>query len=380
MKFSRQSNVATQLIVLAAMAFAVLPSPVAAQALALKRELPGESSGPCPAPVPIGSAVLDAEQQAQVSQLLTAANQAALLGDQTGARDLYRRVALLDPSNADVTYRLARTYEELDARGAAAAQYCRYLDLAPDAEDAAAVRDRIQQLAPRQDAVPAAAAQQFRAGLDSFDQRQWVAAERAFSLAMGQAPGWVELFYNRALAREAQGAYRGAVDDYRSYLRLSPNAGDGAVVRQHTEALAQAVPSTTPGAVFFRGALVPGLGQFSTGRPALGVLVLGGAAAAVAAGIREEERTETVFCFPFGEPVPCGEQTVLERPGLGAGIALAAGIGLLGALEAFAYARRQEVSRPRAPSAAPTLVRVMPRISPGSGRIGLELRFPLSRR
>ncbi len=356
---------------------AVLPTAAAAQALALKRELPGESSGPCPTPAPIRAAPLDAEQQAQVSQLLTAANQAALLGDQTGARDLYRRVALLDPSNADVAYRLARTYEELDARGAAATQYCRYLDLDADAEDAAEVRDRIQQLAPRQDAVPAPAAQQFRAGLDSFDQRQWAAAERAFALAMRQAPGWVELYYNRALAQEAQGAYRGALDDFRSYLRLNPNAADAAVVRQRTEALAQAVPSATPGAVFLRGAIVPGLGQFATGRPALGVLVLGGAAAAVAVGMREEERTETVFCSPFGEPIPCGEQMVLERPGLGAGIALAAGIGLLGALEAFTYARRQEISRPPAQPAAPALVRMIPRISPASSRVGLEVRFSL---
>jgi tetratricopeptide (TPR) repeat protein len=345
----------------------------AAQGLALKRTVPAENTGPCPTPAPV--AEMSPQQQAEANQLLSAANQAALLGDQRGAREYYRQVAALNPGDADVAYRLARIHEELGEREAAALEYCRFIYLAPDGPDAPEVRERITELLPPAGAGPQQAAQSFRAGVAYFDQGRLREAQQAFSRALRHAPGWVELYFNRALVYEAQAEPRNALRDLEHYLALRPSAEDAAAVREQITALRNLVPSSTPAGALTRGILVPGLGQFYTGRPVLGGLILSGAAIAVYAGFQEKEVVRTQAAVdPFGNPYTYPD-TVVERPGVATGVALAAGISLLGAAEAYFHAKRASLRRSGGSRSSAAAIAVTPVLAPQGGRWRLGLRL-----
>lgn len=92
-----------------------------------------------------------------------------------------------------------------------------------------------------------------------------------------------------------------------------------------------------------RSLLVPGLGQYHTGRPVMGTLFLAGAAAGVAYGLLNTRTT--VECLDAVEPgadCPDGRvrDTHSERPQLVTGLAIAGGAALLGAIDAYRGARR----------------------------------------
>lgn len=92
-----------------------------------------------------------------------------------------------------------------------------------------------------------------------------------------------------------------------------------------------------PGSVAMSG-LVPGMAQFRTGNAGMGVVILGGAGAAIAAALA----TETVVrCGTDADPCPSsavlGEST--NRPYLVPGLAAAAGITALGAFLGYNSAR-----------------------------------------
>ena len=109
-----------------------------------------------------------------------------------------------------------------------------------------------------------------------------------------------------------------------------------------TEPAETRLPGFTPGGALTRGLVVPGLGQFHTRRPAVGLLILGGAGAGIFLATRSEliEERES-FDAPFG---PGGYQSSVSLktyPQRELGIGLAAAALLGGALEAYTYARRQ---------------------------------------
>jgi hypothetical protein len=101
--------------------------------------------------------------------------------------------------------------------------------------------------------------------------------------------------------------------------------------------------------VFKRGLILPGLGQLSTGRPALGLAVLAGvagsAAWAVSTSTEMEERT---FTDPFGQKYT-DQVPVQHRPHVVQGIALAGAVWLLGAAEAYLHAEHALNDGPRLP-------------------------------
>ena len=244
----------------------------------------------------------------------------------------------------------------------AAIRFDSALALAPDAQGAAtgaayaelwghdprqAARRSETLRAPQPVTYPAAAGTAFRDGIALVVRRRLDAADRALTNAIGIAPSWPEAYYNRALVRQAEGRAEAAVADLRKYLQLRPDAGDRADVSQRIEILGR-----SGGGAFARGLLLPGLGQFTGGQPALGAVVLAAAGGGAAWALTPKTTTETqTFTDPFGQTYTT-TVNVSKRPNLGVGLAVAGGAWLLGAIQAAAHAgsAKRDVTLP---SAAP---------------------------
>lgn len=348
-------------------------APLAAQGLAPKRQAVEAPRACVAAAAPAAPAPARREEAVR---LAAAADQAAILGDDGEARDLFRRAAALDPTDASVAYRLARLHEDLGEPASAAAEYCRYLALAPESADAPEVAARAARLGPVRDPGRESAAARFAEGVRSLDRGESARALDAFDAALRARPDWPEAHYNRALALLGAGRGEPAAAALESYLRYSPAAPDAAQVRAAVRALRRPVPAFTPEGSLARGLLLPGLGQFHTRRPALGAAVLAGAGAALLAALRSEEVTRTGTALdPFGNPYPYSYRDT-ERPALGVGMGAAAAITLAAAAEAYLYARRAGAgSRPYLLRGA--ALRPEPGAAPSGGvRLGLTIRAP----
>ncbi|HEV2130958.1 MAG TPA: tetratricopeptide repeat protein [Longimicrobiaceae bacterium] len=354
--------------------------PAAAQELALKRAIPVAPA--CPRPSPTIPPTLAEREEAR--QFITAGEQAALLGDQTGARNQFQRAARLDPLNADLAYRLARTHEELGEPREAVREYCRYLALAPEAADAGELRERIGEIAPATEEVQERAAEAFRTGLTAYDEERFREAQLAFTQALRAEPRWADAYYNRALTLLRQEQPRRAANDLQSYLRFAPRAEDRPEVEARLASLASSPPLSSPSGALARGMVIPGLGQFYTRRPALGALVLAGAGATAYLAMQPREGTRRMERLdPNGQPVVWTEP-VTEYPYLASGIAGAAAITALGALEAYIYARRLQRERDGAATASPedrsAFSLSIPRLIPSRQGILLHFQLHLPRR
>jgi tetratricopeptide (TPR) repeat protein len=319
-------------------AAAAVPAAASAQELTLRREVPPEAWGGCPPAN--ASTPSDADRQ-EAERLAGSAAQAAILGDAAAVLDLLGRAAALDPASPGIAYRHGRALEEAGRRDDAILAYCRYLSLAPDSPDAAEARARRDALAYREGAMPADAVRAFRSGIAAWDAGRIAEAETAFGRAAEEAPHWPAPIYNRALVRVAARSPQPALADLRRYLELSPGADDFDAVLDVVTTLRAAAPHN-PTAALVAGLLVPGLGQITTDRPAAGLLVLGGAAGALAAGMLIT-RVE-VDCLAPPVDGRCPEGQVLRerttRPYQELGIAGALAVGAAGAFEAWHGARR----------------------------------------
>jgi Tfp pilus assembly protein PilF len=240
---------------------------------------------------------------------------------------------------------------------------------------------------PRPTAYAAAAGDNLRTGIASFAARNTAGAERALTSAVQAAPTWADVYYTRALVYQAEGKTSQAVADFRKYLDLRPNAVDRADVARRITALGR-----SPGTAFALG-LIPGGGQFYTQQPVLGVVVLGGVAAGTVWGLKQTTTTETrTFTDPFGR-VDTFTVNVSKRKNLGAGLAVAGGVLLAGAIEAALHVssargdpyppapapngaggRSQTGSALKSPSIAP-MVGFDP--TTGGPRLGLAMHIPI---
>ena len=321
--------------------------PAAAQQLGLKREAPriawaGCAPGTAPLSVP-------AARQQEAAALADSATQASILGNNAAAADLLANAARLNPASEAIAYRLARTLEELGRLDEALAGYCRFLALAPEANDAAEARERISVLADR-GGVPAEAAKEFQAGIALYDGDRLSEAEAAFGRAFKAAPTWGDAVYNRGITQLALGREDAGTADLRRYLELSPGAADLGLI---VDALARygrvEAPPYNPSAAFLSGLLVPGLGHFTTGRPALGVLIMGVAAAGLATGLLIEQADVVCLSPPVNGECPPDQvlREEVSRPYLIPGIAAAATVGLIGAIDAMRGARRRNAEAAR---------------------------------
>jgi tetratricopeptide (TPR) repeat protein len=205
--------------------------------------------------------------------------------------------------------------------------------------------------APRPTAFSVEAGAQLREGAAAFAKRNTNDAEHAFTLAAGAAPDWPEVFYNRALVFQAEGHAARAAGDLRKYLELRPNAADRPDVEKRIDALGR-----SGGGAFFRGVLFPGLGQFYTRQPVFGVAVLAAAGGGVAWALKQSPETRIrIFVDPFGRPDTV-QDVVQKREHLAAGLAIAGGAWLIGAIQAAvsaSHARGDPYYQGSSPSGLP---------------------------
>jgi tetratricopeptide (TPR) repeat protein len=289
------------------------------------------------------SAAPTEDQRRDARELAQRARQSAILGDATAARSQLRGAASLDPTDANFAYELGRAYEEAGATANAAAEYCRFLSLTPNATEAAGVRERLATLAPpRPDTVVTIAATSFKRAADAYEKGQWIESEAFFDAAIRIDSTSAETYYNRGLVRAIRNERDGAATDFERYLRIRPEASDRpAVVARINSLRAQRISASQ---AFGLGVIVPGGGQFYTNRPVRGLLSIAavGTAALFAITSKTTASTTTQSAkYPFGDSTYTYPVTTQHksRPYLLPGFIAAGGIALVSAIDASNYAR-----------------------------------------
>jgi tetratricopeptide (TPR) repeat protein len=319
------------------------PHPGAGQDLALKREVPDLGPYRCGETPPVEAPSDEARSQAD--RLGSNASQALILGDTERAQDLLARATQLDASSPELAYQYGRILEERGAASGAIAQYCRVLALDPEFPGAPEVVARLESLtASGRPAIPPEAVLSFETGLGHADAGRSQAALEAFRAASAAAPYWPTPVYDEAVLLLELGRREDAAEALERYLELDPSAGDAMAVSQRIGQLRAPLSLPSPGAALGLGLVVPGMGQFYTGRPLPGFMVLALAGGAAATGLLIEE--VTVLCV---DPVPPGEDcpsarvrnVIVERPYETVGLAAAGAVVVFGAIEAFVKARRR---------------------------------------
>jgi tetratricopeptide (TPR) repeat protein len=316
----------------------------------LKRGLPTVAARPACAPSAAARAV-SAQQRRQARELGQRAQQSAILGDRTAARDQLRQASTLDPANPELAYQLARAQEAVGANDDAVAAYCRFLTLAPNASESAEARERVATLGrTTQPAVPERVVTPFRAGITAYEAGRYAQAASAFGEAIALQPDWADAYYDRALANTLRGQRELAIADLQRYLRLRPEAEDRAAVIARISSLRGGPLS--PGAALGLGLVIPGAGQMYTGRRVFGVLTLAAAGGALAYALKSGPVTKEFVVNPtdpFGNPLPPYVDTRTEtgRPNLTTGLAAVGAIAGATAIEAFVHARRVNAAEQR---------------------------------
>jgi tetratricopeptide (TPR) repeat protein len=313
-----------------------------AQQLAPKRVLAATAPQGCaallsPAPVSSGPSSEDVETR----RLISAGQDASLQGEHAAARDAFAAAAKRSPQNAVLAYYLGLEYEALGAHNDAVKEYCRYLQLSPKARDADEVQGRIVRLSPRsQLALVDEARANFRSALALLERRQYIAADSMFGSIATRLPNSPEVYFNRALSRAARGERTLAMQDFQKYIDLSGNPTDRGAINAAVARLQDRVFGS--GQALSSGVILPGMGQMSTGRPFLGVAVLGAVAGALVWGLAEEQGFEVAtFQDPFGNPY-IDSLPRTTRPNFPVAAAVAAVLWGGAAYEAMVYARRTQ--------------------------------------
>lgn len=320
----------------------VLAAQTAPQREPLKRgQPPTSSSMSCPSTADPGSPT--DEQRREARDLAQRALEAALLGDSATARDELLRAAALDPTDADLAYRLGRAHESVRASAEAVVEYCRFLVLAPSAPEATEVRARVSALAtPATDPRTAAVISAFQAGIEAYERGRMADAGVAFSTAIRGEPQWAEPYYNRAMTSLARGESEPAVRDLEQFLRLRPETDDRAAIVARIASLRRVTFS--PGTALTTGLVLPGAGQYYTRRPVRGVITSLGVGAALIIALVQQTTTSTVEqtgTDPFGnEYTYTTTRRSRERPYAVPASVAAIAISVGSAIEAFKYAQR----------------------------------------
>jgi len=327
---------------LAIPAVALADSPAVAQQLPLRRDYPGSGPYLCPAvpdaPVP----TMEALEQA--SQLGSAASQADILGDLDRARELLARAAEVDPSSAPLAYRYGRVLEDLGERHGAMAQFCRVLALGADAEEFGDASRRLQTLhAESWPEISDGAVEAFVTGLALADDGRAKAAASSLATAERLAPQWADAAYNQGVVLSRLGRRTDAADAFRRYLTLSPDAVDAITVSEHIGELQSRGNVASPQTTLTLGMLMPGMGQVYSGRPKVGLTVLGLVGGAVTAGFMVREvSTQCLVNETAFEGCPTGEVYIqkTDRPYLMPALGVAAAVTVISAVEAYLKARQ----------------------------------------
>lgn len=354
---------------------AMAAAPLGAQELTLKRPHSGVANYECPR-VPRGPEP-SLEQRTRAMELASSAATSVVLGDDERARDLLIWATALDPTSADLRYRLARALDDLDERTRALAEYCRTVSVGGTSEEAKFSRDRIAVLIDLEAAsIPETARTAFELGVSAFDRGRLTDARRSFAIAASVAPAWPLAHYNQGVTLAALGSRDEAVVSLRRYIERDPGAEDVLVVSEQIGQLrgAPALGGLSPYTAFAVGVIVPGLGQYSSGRPLRGAVVTGLAAGALATGFFVKKRAvRCLVVLTSDGSCPTGEIASVDvsRPYATTGIAVALGVSVLGALDAYFGARAR--SRDRTFAQAGGLRIGRPSISSKDGAVELSV-------
>lgn len=324
----------------------LLPQWLLAQELPFLTSYPGAAPYECPPWVPPAPA--DRADLQAARELSSSATQAVVLGDLARATELLTRAAELDGASPENHYGLGRVLEDTGEDVGAIEAYCRVLALEPKgdiARDAAMRRDAL--VARVRDEVPFAARMAFERGVGSAERGRFTEAARSFAAAEEQAPDWSVATYNQGVALARSGRPQEAAERLRRYLEQEPEAEDAVDVARRIGQLEMAgsrparPPSPTVGrsnAALTLGLLVPGLGQFYSGRSGAGLVVFSAAAGAVATGLLVKEVNVRCLTLPEGgTSCPPGQVVSrrTDRPLLGKALVAAGAISLLGVVEAW---------------------------------------------
>lgn len=325
---------------LAVVLLAAGPVAVPAQTRTLPiQEEPATQSVACDATA--GTPPCSAADPEEVERLVNAATQAMILGDLAEA-DRYLTEALdLDPCSVEATYLKGRIVADRRDPTAASEWFCRYLALSPLGASAPEARRRLDQAVAN--GAGARILATFREGVARYRDGELEAAGRAFTDVLDRHPV-PEALYNRALVHLATERPVEARADLERYLDLRPEGEHHGAIRDALAVPASAWTPRSAGTAFLLGAVLPGAGQYYTGRTWYGLAVTGLVAGGIAAGYFFERTT--IQCRapdPTGECPPdaiAGSETTrpLLVPALGAG----AGVMLLAAIEAAIHAGGQE--------------------------------------
>lgn len=281
------------------------------------------------------------QQRARARDLAQRGQQAAIMGDGSAAlRDL-RDAALIDPTDPDLAYQLARTYETAKDAANAAKEYCRFLALSPTAPEVGEVVEKVRILAsPQTEPALDYALAAFATGLSAYDRGVMTSADSAFTHALAYDSTWADAYYNRAHVRLVRGLRVLARADFAQYLRYNPTASDRAAVEDRIATLS--FRAYSPVRALVLGALIPGAGEFYTRRPIRGLLTLlavGGAATYALLPKETPTPIQQTATDPFGNRYTYTATTMkIERPNLIYGAAAAGSIAGLAALDAAVYA------------------------------------------
>jgi tetratricopeptide (TPR) repeat protein len=165
-----------------------------------------------------------------------------------------------------------------------------------------------------------------------------------------------DLAYQLARANDAAGAAADAASEYCRFLSLSPNAAEAAEARERIAILAPPARATMPAPTLLSptralslGLIIPGAGQFYTGRPVAGAVAFGAAAVGVGCAMTQRttvSTTQETATDPFGNPYTyTASRPITSRPCLAPGLAIAASVALAGAIEAYNHVREINADR-----------------------------------
>jgi len=317
-------------------------------------DYPGSSPFACPA-IDLGETPGE-EEQAQASQLGSGAAQAVILGDLDRARELLARATEVDPSSAELAYRYARILEDSGERNAAISELCRVLATGSEAEGVQDAQDRVEALAAEdRAAIPDEAIEAYRVGVTWADTGLLEDAAESLAMASAEAPLWADAYYNRGVVLTRLGRGAEAAAELRRYLDLAPDAADAIAVSERIGQLESLGSLPSPGTAMTLGVLLPGMGQFYSGRALGGFTVLALAGGAAAAGfLIKEIEVQCLANVPPGGDCPPDRirDEVTTTPYLAPALGAAAVVAVVGAVEAYVKARRRQ-SSPEAAAGEP---------------------------
>jgi tetratricopeptide (TPR) repeat protein len=296
-------------------------------------------SGCSGVPVAASPQTAPSATSAELRSLIARAQDASLVGDHVAARDAYARATEIAPFEPRLTYYLGREHEALRDGRAAVQAYCRYLTLDPEADDADDVRGRVVRLTPKNEIARTEEAQAlFRSGVVLLQRGDYGAADSLFSRTLQILPTASAAMYNRGLARAVRGERDSAVADFRRYVAATPDGADHAAIASALDALPRRLYD--PARTLVTGAVLPGLGQFTTQRPIVGGITVGAFAGAMLLALRRTNDYHVTTSRDVNGTLQADSLLTSAHPTAMPGYAAAATVWLSAAIEGFLYARR----------------------------------------